>query len=400
MGGRLVLMGSGELAPTMVPIHRQGLAAAGTDLVTVLDSSYGFQENADELTERIRSFFATSLGARVTVASLRRADASAGVRARAVAAVEEGDYLFAGPGSPSYALGVWSTTGVGDALRRRLSAGATVTLASAAALTAGVKTIPVYEIYKVGADPFWLDGLDLTGPLGLAMVVVPHWNNTEGGTHDTSRCYIGRRRFDLLASRLDTGVVGIDEHTAAIFDFGAGTLRVAGRGTVTLLAAEEVVFSDGDETPLDEVAALLGSMRRPPEVPPSDDHGLPPLWEALAAGDVAGAVDALVAAVEAADSTGARRALEASFVRLVELAVEGSVEPRRRIGGLVDLIVEVRERLRKDRRWELADLIRDRLGELGVEVQDRREGPVWRIGGGEGGLWSQDGAEYHDVSFE
>ena len=32
---------------------------------------------------------------------------------------------------------------------------------AAAALTLGLVTIPVYEVYKVGEDPFWLDGLDV-----------------------------------------------------------------------------------------------------------------------------------------------------------------------------------------------------------------------------------------------
>jgi cysteinyl-tRNA synthetase len=33
--------------------------------------------------------------------------------------------------------------------------------------------------------------------------------------------------------------------------------------------------------------------------------------------------------------------------------------------------------LRAARQWELADQLRDRLAELGIEIQDTREGPVW-----------------------
>ena len=48
-----------------------------------------------------------------------------------------------------------------------------------------------YEIYKVGVDPFWAEGMDILGQLGLPLVVVPHWNNAEGGTFDTRFCFMG-----------------------------------------------------------------------------------------------------------------------------------------------------------------------------------------------------------------
>ncbi len=125
--------------------------------------------------------------------------------------------VFSGPGSPSYALRIWAGTPVPAILaaklrRRRPDHG------SAASITLGRFALPVYEVYKVGADPFWLDGLDILGAQGIAAVVVPHWNNAEGGTHDTSRCWLGARRFTALAGRLPPGVVvlGIDEHTAGV----------------------------------------------------------------------------------------------------------------------------------------------------------------------------------------
>ena len=70
--------------------------------------------------------------------------------------------------------------------------------ASAAALTLGRYTVPVYEIYKVGVDP----GLGRrTGSWRLAaagVAVIPHYDNAEGGNHDTRFCYLGERRLDSL----------------------------------------------------------------------------------------------------------------------------------------------------------------------------------------------------------
>lgn len=60
-----------------------------------------------------------------------------------------------------------------------------MTFASAAALTLGRFTLPVYEIYKVGEDPRWLDGLNILGEIGVNVALIPHYNNAEGGHHDT-----------------------------------------------------------------------------------------------------------------------------------------------------------------------------------------------------------------------
>jgi cysteinyl-tRNA synthetase len=45
---------------------------------------------------------------------------------------------------------------------------------------------------------------------------------------------------------------------------------------------------------------------------------------------------------------------------------------------LVDLLVEVRSEVRKQKLWALSDLIRDRLAALGVAIEDGKEGTTWR----------------------
>src|SRR5437867_3970052 len=84
--------------------------------------------------------------------------------------------------------------------------------ANAAALTLGRYTVPVYEIYKVGADPAWAKGLDLLQSIGPDLAVIPHYDNAEGGTHDTRYCYLGERRLAALEAQMpDTGwVLGVD----------------------------------------------------------------------------------------------------------------------------------------------------------------------------------------------
>ena len=46
--------------------------------------------------------------------------------------------------------------------------------------------------------------------------------------------------------------------------------------------------------------------------------------------------------------------------------------------AFVDLLVEIRTRLREAKQFALADTIRDRLADLGVGVEDGHEGTTWR----------------------
>jgi cysteinyl-tRNA synthetase len=44
----------------------------------------------------------------------------------------------------------------------------------------------------------------------------------------------------------------------------------------------------------------------------------------------------------------------------------------------VELLVEVRSEVRKQKLWALSDLIRDRLAALGVALEDSKDGTTWR----------------------
>jgi cysteinyl-tRNA synthetase len=46
----------------------------------------------------------------------------------------------------------------------------------------------------------------------------------------------------------------------------------------------------------------------------------------------------------------------------------------------IDLLVEVRSEVRKQKLWAMSDLIRDRLKEMGVVIEDTKEGTKWRWG--------------------
>lgn len=383
----ITIMGSGEIAPTMVPVHRRVFDSLGrTPTIAVVDSAYGFQENADELSEKAATYFTTSFpGVDVEIASFRTADAPAGVRERALDTIRSADVVFAGPGSPSYALRTWAGTQIPDLLLETALTGA-LTVASAASITVGSHALPVYEIYKVGEDPRWNDGLDVLGALGLRVAVVPHFDNAEGGTHDTRFCWMGAPRFERLREMLppDVVVLGVDEHTAAVLDVGAGVLEAHGRGTVTVLGATDTVIEAGQVGPL----TLLGS----PAAPSDDQAGEHPgaavdvvaeitgvFDEALGRGEVEPALDAILELEDTHegwdDAANAHRAIRRMVTRLgSELSRHAARDARRE--AVVKALVDVREHARSDGRWDEADAVRDAVAMLGFELRDTPTGTI------------------------
>ena len=224
----LVLMGSGETAPAMVRIHREVLERVAATQPVILDTPFGFQVNADQLVSRTTSYFKESVGVAVAVASWRSQDISETDKRRALATLSRADWFFCGPGSPTYALSQWRGSEVPATLGDLLERGGALVLGSAAAVTAGSHALPVYEIYKVGLSPQWVEGLNLMSVhTGLNVAVIPHYNNAEGGTYDTRFCYLGEERLSVLERQLpDTmSVLGVDEHTAVIFDLTRGLSR-------------------------------------------------------------------------------------------------------------------------------------------------------------------------------
>ncbi len=217
----------------MTKVHRGLLSHLGEPRAVNLNTPYGFQENVPQMTEKLLAYFSTSLHLEVTALDLRRYDAASDEQRQSFKeGVRRANYVFAGPGSPSYALRQWLPMNLTEDLTSVLAHDGVVCFSSAAALTLGRFTPPVYEIYKSGSELEWLTGLDLMSAVGLDCVVLPHYNNAEGRDYDTSRCYIGERRLRLLEETLppEVGVLGIDEHTAVLIDLAASTLTVKGKG--------------------------------------------------------------------------------------------------------------------------------------------------------------------------
>ncbi len=65
--------------------------------------------------------------------------------------------------------------------------------------------------------------------------------------------------------------------------------------------------------------------------------------------------------------------------RLEAGASKQSANGNRLVEGLLELVLELRQAARRDKDWATSDLIRDRLGRLGVTVEDTPHGPRWKL---------------------
>lgn len=414
--GVITLMGSGELTATMVEVHKTLLARHGAAARPVfIDTPAGFQLNVDHLSRRAMDYFQDRVGHPLAIASLKSADsADAAQREDAYRLLHQANYILIGPGSPTYALRQWRQLPVASLIARRIRQGACLVAASAAALTVGRFTLPVYEIYKVGQAPYWEEGLNLLGLFGLDCVVLPHWNNAEGGNHDTRYCFMGAPRLALLESLLppSTTLLGLDEHTALVIDPARSHAAIRGIGQVTVRRdGVERVFGKKDAFPLALLrGASLSAEAGEPSTPavangptaalPADDvwdplHALAEQIQShLAADRVEAATKALLTlerhiwehqeVLQERSAMGAAREVLRDMLALMgaRLGARGPADHRAILAPLVEPLLKWRAELRAKRQWEAADALRTCLQQGGVTVIDAPEGVEWELMGG------------------
>ncbi|MGD8755419.1 MAG: hypothetical protein PVF72_17755 [Desulfobacterales bacterium] len=410
--GMIVLMGSGELTATMVEVHKEllgRLAAAPT--AVFLDTPAGFQLNADQISEKARDYFQSHIQQTLEIASFKSNETISPFEAeQAYQTLRAADYVLIGPGSPTYAVRQWMPSAIPKILTDCINDGGCLVAASAAALTVGRFTLPVYEIYKVGQELHWVDGMDLLKHFGFNLVVVPHWNNAEGGNHDTRFCFMGKPRFDQLVASLpaDVSIFGLDEHTACILDFAKDEAVIRGIGHVTLQRAkQQLVFNSGDHFSLD---VLRGAdtdaqwTQRPQAVADAkttaagsgDDfwdqiHQLEDEFNSgLDAHNAQKTTNALLELDRIIwqaqqDLENAEAVIQARDTLRELIAILGTrlaALPRSQadcLAPVVEQLLKVRETFRQRKQFEEADAIRDCLQEVNIVIEDDQKGSRWRL---------------------
>ena len=335
--GKIVLFGSGETSASGRAIHDRLMAELTPPVVVaILETPAGFQPNSEHVAREVGEFMTARLRnhkPEVRVVPARRKESPFSPDDPSLLEpLLDANYIFLGPGSPTYAARHLEGTLALEYILGRHRQGAVLCFASAATVAIGTKVLPVYEIFKAGSDLYWADGLNLLGLFGLELAIVPHWNNTEGGVHlDTSRCFMGRQRMEQLRQLLpdSTTVLGIDEHTAIILDLQQGRGLVLGKGGITISSmAAEKTYSTGHSLPLTELG--------PYHLPPLTPHRLP-------------------ARTRVPKPPPVPTTLPPEVARLVDL----------------------REDARRAQEWAEADALRQQIADLGFEIEDTPDGPRW-----------------------
>jgi hypothetical protein len=338
--GPIVLFGSGEASPMARRVHAAALSQLTPPIrACVLETPAGFEPNSARVAGRLADFLRQRLSpfnVQVEVVPARkRGTLLSPDEPDVVAPLLEANYLVLGAGSPTYAAKQLDGSLAWHMILARHRLGAPLILASAAAIAASAHALPVYEIYKVGEELGWKAGLNLLGPFGRNVAIVPHWNNREGGAElDTSHSFMGQERFERLLGLLpaDVDVVGIDEHTALMLDFAAGLGVVFGRGGVTWLRDGSPIHLDaGASMPL----AALGLTRHPE----SRDDIPQAVWDAACHTD---------------------------------LSSSPNLEPPEPVRALVT----ARAQARASGDWGLSDQLRLEIAAAGWQVRDTPQGPL------------------------
>jgi cysteinyl-tRNA synthetase len=209
----------------------------------------------------------------------------------------------------------------------------------------------------------------------------------------------------------DLLIIGLDEHTACIVDFEKGTAEIKGLGRVVLRRGDqESHFEKGDRFPVEIFqGAGFGSERRPPEMNRSaasnpreghaaDEtsfwkriHGLESdFHEGLARYDSKRMTTALLeldravwqAQKDLAGEEDISQAREILRDLLVLLGTALQTTPKNTwecMAPLVEELLQLRERFRRDKQWQAADAVRDSLQKADIVVEDTPEGVRWRL---------------------
>ena len=335
--GQIAFLGSGETSLAGGRIF-ESLARHidGPVRIALMETPAGFELNSPQVAGRVGDFFQTRLQNFKPVIDLiparKRNSAFSPDDPEILKPLLYANMIFMGPGSPTYAIRQLKDTLAWDVIRARHRLGATLVFASAATISIGAHSLPVYEIYKVGQDVHAVDGLNLFKDFGVHLSFVPHWNNAEGGVDlDTSRCFIGMDRFaewcNLLPSENTT--LGLDEHTGIIMDFEKGTCEVSGVSSVSLVReCDPEIYSSGSKFALNELGEI--------QIPDPIEKDIPAhVWD-------------MVMSVPSLEDD----------------------KPSEEIIALA----EQRVSARANKNWTASDKLRDEITALGWSVQDSKDG--------------------------
>ncbi len=168
----------------------------------------------------------------------------------------------------------------------------------------------------------------------------------------------------------------LQSHYRAPLTFTDESLEAAARGLERLTTAARPVEREttfGESTGLQESAQQAS---RDFHAAMDDDFNTPAALAALF--DLARQVNRARDAGAPCEEVDTGRSMLIRLAAILGLDLEASASSAGDAAPFIDLLVEVRDRLRTEKQWALSDLIRDRLAEKGISIADGASGSTWQ----------------------
>ncbi len=169
----------------------------------------------------------------------------------------------------------------------------------------------------------------------------------------------------------------LSSHYRAPLTFTEEGLESAQNGLDRLRVAARPITGETSEDRITELDSLVAQTREAFHTAMLDDFDSPRAVAAMF--ELGRAINRTRAGGSSSISVkDAREALvELADILGIDLSEETS-KPLVEAGPFIELLINVRKDLRKAKQFEIADSIRDRLAELGVTLEDTREGTTWK----------------------
>jgi cysteinyl-tRNA synthetase len=201
-------------------------------------------------------------------------------------------------------------------------------------------------------------------------------------------------------------ILGIDEHTACILDFEEEKILIQGIGGVTFRRRDsQKIFNDGQSLTLSEFIAFMTPSPKEepgdtPEIQVEEEATVPFLeqvesykesfdralkeHEGKALVDSLATLDQIIwkSCKHLEEDDLISRARETFREMIIHLCLRFNECPKDAfsiLAPLVDILLDIRHKLRQAKQWALADDIRRQLLQSGVIVEDTPQGPQWHL---------------------
>ncbi len=189
-----------------------------------------------------------------------------------------------------------------------------------------------------------------------------------GGTH---------KLLEMAYSPMTIRFFILQAHYRSTLDFSNEALQSAAKGLERLMSA---VATLGKITPSKSTSVDVTGFKEAAMAPLLDDLNSPVAIALLF--DYVGTINSIYDGKESISASDLETFTK-DFVYIVEellgLKDEKSGDDGALVGGLIDMILSVRQSAKASKDWATSDQIRNALTELGVTVKDRKDGVDWEL---------------------